>query len=125
MNSKLFIDTNIIIYALQGDRHITNLIDEERLSMSFITEIELLSWPRLSEVDIKVIRSFIDTCRIMEYSSGLKEKVIEVRKKYNLKMSDAFVAASAILDDSPLISADNIFAKIKELQFFQVKPNMK
>jgi len=60
MNSKLFIDTNIVIYALQGDKHITNLIDEERLSMSFITEIELLSWPRLSELDGKVIRNFID-----------------------------------------------------------------
>jgi len=125
MNSKLFIDTNIVIYALQGDKHITNLIDEERLSMSFITEIELLSWPRLSELDGKVIRNFIDACRIMEYSSGLKEKVIEIRKKYSLKMSDAFVAASAILDDSPLISADNVFSRINDLQFFQVKPNRK
>lgn len=125
MNSKLFIDTNIIIYALQGDRHITNLIDEERLSMSFITEIELLSWPQLSDLDDKVIRGFINSCRVMEYSSGLKEKVIGIRKKYKLKMSDAFVAASAILDDSPLISADNVFSKIKELQFFQVKPDRK
>ena len=125
MNNKLFIDTNIVIYALQGDKHIIDLIDEERLSISFITEIELLSWPRLSELDDRVVRNFISACRVIEYSSGLKEKVIEVRKKYNLKMSDAFIAASAILDDSPLISADLVFSKIKELQFFQVKPNKK
>ncbi len=125
MNSKLFIDTNIIIYALQGDKHIANLVDEERLSMSFVKEIELLSWPKLSDLDDKVIRNFISACRIIEYSSGLKEKVIKVRKKYGLKMSDAFVAASSILDDSPLISADNIFSKIKELQFFHVKPHRK
>lgn len=125
MNSKLFLDTNIVIYSLQGDKHITNLIDGEKLSISFITEIELLSWPRLSALDDKVIRTFLSTCRIIEFSSGLKEKVIEVRKKYNLKMSDAFVAASAILDDSPLISADDVFSRIIELQFFQVKPNRK
>lgn len=125
MKSKLFIDTNIIIYALQGDKHIANLIDEERLSMSFVTEIELLSWPKLSDLDDKVIRNFINACRIVEYSSGLKEKVIEVRKKYSLKMSDAFVAASSILDDSPLISADNAFSKVRELQFFRVRPYKK
>ncbi|MBI1767460.1 MAG: type II toxin-antitoxin system VapC family toxin [Bacteroidetes bacterium] len=125
MNSKLILDTNIVIYALQGDKHISDLIDEERLSISFITEIELLSWPQLSELDSKLIRNFIGKCRVIEYSSALKEKVIDVRKKYNLKMSDAFVAASAILDDSPLISADSVFSKIKELQFFQVKPNKK
>ena len=125
MNSKLFLDTNVIIYSLQGDKHISDLIDEERLSISFITEIELLSWPKLSESDSKLIREFVSKCRVIEYSSALKEKVIDVRKKHGLKMSDAFVAASAILDDSPLISSDTVFSRVLELQFFQIKPGKK
>jgi len=123
MNGNLILDTNIVIYALQGDHPIANLIEGEKLSISFITEIELLSWPRLNEKDTGLIREFISSSRVIEYSSALKELVIMVRRKYNLKMSDAFVAASAILNEAPLISADTIFSKVKELQFFQVKPH--
>lgn len=124
MNGKLILDTNVVIYALQGDHPISNLIEGEKLSLSFITEIELLSWPKLKDKDQSLIINFISACRVIEYSSALKEHVISIRKKYNLKMSDAFVAASAILDEAPLISADTTFSKVKELQFFQVKPNL-
>jgi predicted nucleic acid-binding protein len=122
MNGKLLLDTNIIIYALQGNEHISSLIEDEKLTISFITEIELLSWPKLNVPDIKLIQMFVNSCRIIEYSSALKDIVIELRRNYGLKMSDAFVAASAVLDETPLLSADNVFSKVRELQFFQVKP---
>ena len=94
MNGKILLDTNIIIYSLQGDEQITRLLDGEKLSISFITEIELLSLPQLNQQDIRLIQDFINSCKLIDYSSGLKDKVIEIRKKYGLKMSDAFVAAS-------------------------------
>ena len=123
MNDKLIVDTNIIIYAFQGNNYIIDLIEGENLAISFITEIELLSWPKLTEQEILELKKFIHSCRVIEYSSSLKELVISIRKKYNLKMSDAFIAASAILDESPLLSGDNIFSKVKEIQFFQIKTN--
>ena len=125
MNDRLLIDTNIVIYAFQGDKGIIDLIDGENISISFITEIELLSWPRLIEKAYLSLKKFIDSCRVIEYSSYLKEQVIEVRRKYNLKMLVAFIVASAIQDEVPLLSADGVFSIVKEIQFFKIKPSRK
>jgi predicted nucleic acid-binding protein len=125
MNDRLLIDTNIVIYALQGQHNIVDLIDGESLSISFITEIELLSWPKINDKDIQWLKKFITGCRIVEYSSELKQQVIHIRRNYNLKMSDAFVAASALSEEIPLLSADGVFSIVKEIQFFRIKPNRK
>jgi len=118
----MLIDTNIVIYSLQGKKHVNKLIAGENLFLSFISEIELLSWPGLTPEDVELIRLFIKQCRLIEYSSRLKDGVIEIRRKYKLKISDSFVAATAIMLDLPLISADRNFGKVKELNFFHVKP---
>ena len=46
--SRLFVDTNILLYFLQGDREVIEMIADKNLVISFITELELLSFPKLS-----------------------------------------------------------------------------
>ncbi|MEJ7672980.1 MAG: hypothetical protein WKF59_09765 [Chitinophagaceae bacterium] len=36
-------DTNIIIYMLEGDETIARLFDDNKIAISFITELELLT----------------------------------------------------------------------------------
>lgn len=120
MIGDLLVDTNIVIYSLQGITQINELLYGKKLYVSFITEIELYSWPSISEKDSKLIQRFIESCQIIEYSSQLKMEVIEVRKKYNLKMADAFISATSSQYDIPLVSADSIFSKISEINFIQV-----
>jgi predicted nucleic acid-binding protein len=122
MRTSLFLDTNVVIYALQGKQHIADLIKEEKLYLSFISEIELLSWTSLDSEDENLVSEFINGCQVVEYSSRLKEIVIDFRKRYRLKISDAFIAASAFQFEMLLVSADSIFSRIKEIEFFQVKP---
>jgi len=45
---KLFLDTNIIIYFLSGDKTLAELIDEKMIYVSFVTQLELLSYHGLS-----------------------------------------------------------------------------
>ncbi len=123
MRTNLFLDTNVVIYALQGKKHIASIIEGEKLYISFISEIELLSWPTLNSEDEGLVSEFISGCQIVEYSSRLKEIVIDFRKPYKLKMSDAFVAASAFQFEMLLVSADPAFSRIKEIEFFLVKPH--
>lgn len=120
MTDSLLLDTNIIIYALQGAVPIDQLLEQRKVYLSFITEIELYSWPAISDSDIKLIRNFISQGQIIEYSSQLKNQVIEIRKKYKLKMSDAFIAATALVYDLPLVSADVIFNKVEKINFLKV-----
>ena len=53
---RIFVDTNILIYLLKGDPEIAQMLDGKQLSISFITELELLSYPDLSKKEAKSIR---------------------------------------------------------------------
>jgi hypothetical protein len=120
MRNEILIDTNIAIYSFQGRKNVNKLINGESLSISFITEIELLSWPDLTNNNYQLVRLFINQCRVIENSARLKEIVIELRKEYKLSVSDSFVSATALMLNIPLISADKTFHKIKEINFFHV-----
>ena len=46
----------------------------------------------------------------------LSNKIIEIRNLYKLKLPDAIIAASAIVNNAVLPTADKGFRKIEELQ---------
>lgn len=58
MTDKLLLDTNAVIYALQGALHINELLERRNLHLSFITEIELYSWPVLKPDDSAINKEF-------------------------------------------------------------------
>ena len=124
MNEQIILlDTNIIIYALKGDSKVFDFINKKKLAISFVSEIELLGWRNLTTADKTLIADFIKQCLYIDYSIHLKEACILVRNQYNLKLADAFIAATSIQFDIPLVSADNIFAKAKELNFIHLSPS--
>jgi predicted nucleic acid-binding protein len=42
--NRLFVDTNILLYYLKGNEEVVELISDKDLTLSFITELELLSF---------------------------------------------------------------------------------
>jgi hypothetical protein len=58
----------------------------------------------------------------IEYNLRIKQTTINLKAKYGLKLADAFIAASSLEFDLPLVSADKIFSKVKEINFFNVIP---
>ena len=63
----------------------------------------------------KQIEALLSKCLVITMSNNIKEKFIEIRKKYKLKLPDAIIAATAIISNIPLISADKQFKAVKEL----------
>ena len=122
MSDRLLVDTNIVIYGLKGVPHIKRLLNKRSIYISFITEIELLSYSKNTTSDLQLIELFLDSSYIIEYAIPIKKTVIDIRKRYNLKTADVFVAASAIEYNLPLISADAIFGRISQINFFKVNP---
>ena len=45
--SRIFVDTNILLYFLNGDVEVIDMISDKDIFISFITELELLSFPKL------------------------------------------------------------------------------
>lgn len=121
---KYLWDTNIAIYYLQKQfpdavEHIVDtFLTESQLVISVISEIELLCWKNASDDDLKAINEFINDCVVIELEQSIKLKAVEIRKKYNIKLPDAVIAASAINYDLILVTRnERDFAQIEGLKF--------
>jgi hypothetical protein len=113
------------MYLLKGDQTLLPLIDKKTTALNFIIEIELLGWPKISADEINIIYDFIGYCYYYDYSQAIKNHTVELRKQYNLKLGDAFIAATALEFDLTLISADKSFAKVAGLNLINFVPSLK
>ena len=118
---KILLDTNIALYLLGGDATLATILNQKEVFLSIISEMELLAYPTISDVEIQSVKSFIADANILELTQSIKEIAISIKRQYKLKLPDAIIAASAIQANLPLISADTIFRRIPELHFLEYK----
>lgn len=63
MNGNEFLlDTNIVLYLLEGDKTIGNFLNNKTIYLSFITEMELKSFPGLEASQEIIIDEFLSDC---------------------------------------------------------------
>jgi len=113
---NLFLDTNIIIYFLKGDQKAIELISRaSKLSISFITEIELFCYD-VSDQEMKSIKELLNMVEIYYPDSDNVKSVIKVRNNTGLKIPDAIIVAQAMQGDFILATFDKgLLRKIKNL----------
>jgi len=85
--NKIFVDTNIILYLLNGDETLAELLNGKQLYISFITQLELLSYQKNSRKDIKIIQEFIEHCIIIDINEEIKDIVIDLEKETAIQTS--------------------------------------
>ncbi len=78
--NKIFVDTNILIYFLQGDKDVISMISDKEIVISFITELELLSLPKIPDKSKKLIKELLKICLIIDINAEIKALAIEFRK---------------------------------------------
>ena len=124
MNGTDFLaDTNALIYFLNGNSCMSSFL-QSNLAFSVISEMELLSFSGLTTEEEMNIKSLLLDCKEISLTDEIKVKTIEIRKKYKTKLPDAIVAASAIIKNLPLITADKGFNQIEELDLRLIVPVM-
>jgi predicted nucleic acid-binding protein len=121
-SNSILVDTNIVLYLIDGDETIAELLHGKSVFVSFINELELLGYGNSSINEIALIEGFLQDVAIIDINNSIKEKVIEIRKKSKTKLPDAIVAATAQYLNIPLISADKGFAGISNLNFILYEP---
>ncbi len=112
---QILADTNIFIYLFKNDAQLGQLLDKKTIYISYITELELLSFPKISAKETDVIKELISNCNIIHYSEDIKDDIISLRRKYNLRIPDAIIAATSLAYFIPLITGDHNFSRIKEI----------
>lgn len=112
--NSLFLDTNIIIYFLQGDDTLTELLERKSIFISVITRLELLGYDGLSVKDKQQLEKFIIQCSVVDLNPDVQAATINIRKRYKLKLPDSIILASAQYLNLPLITADKSLKAVKE-----------
>jgi toxin FitB len=99
------IDTNIVIYYLQGEHPAVSFLHKNRgeLAISPITWMETLSYP-FSIDEEQIVRAFLQEFRLIEISSPVMELCVGIRRKKKIKLPDAIIAASAVHHDLILVT---------------------
>ncbi|MDK9692941.1 MAG: type II toxin-antitoxin system VapC family toxin [Sulfurimonas sp.] len=99
---KYLLDTNTIIYALnQGLK-----LRDGKYLVSIITEIELLSYAKLTKSDEEILKRLLSQFESIELTKSVKEKTIQIRKESKLKLPDSIIVASALDNDAILVTSD-------------------
>lgn len=124
MGFNYLIDTNILIYASKG------LIPEESLNkieyifrnsfnISIISEIELLGFKNLDENKILTLKQFVSLSKKFELNNEIKDKTIEIRRNINLKIPDAIIGATALVNNLILVTRNcKDFIKVEGLELY-------
>ena len=114
-------DTNIIVYMLNGNKRIAELLNGKEVYLSFVTELELFGKRTLSPAEKKKIQSFLNECIIIDINTSIKRAVINLREQYKLKLPDAIIVATALEYSLPLFTADKQMGTVTELKSFIIE----
>lgn len=124
MGLRLLLDTNAIIALLNQNIELVKATDAaEDIFISVVNELEFKSFTDLSLHDKELFDTFASMINIFDLRASdiiLKNKIIEIRNAYRLKLPDAIIAATAIVNNTVLVSADGDFEKVKGLQLMTI-----
>ncbi|MFY8037022.1 MAG: type II toxin-antitoxin system VapC family toxin [Cyclobacteriaceae bacterium] len=124
MNGRnVLVDTNILIYLLKGDQTAAELLSGKDLFISFVSQIELSSGKSLSNKQLESIEILIDSTIVLESSPSINNKASELRRNFNIKLPDAIIIATALVNNLPLITADAEMIKIGQARIIKYLPD--
>lgn len=120
---RLLLDSNIVVFALNGERQVLRYLDKYTLCISIISEMELLSNIFEDSAQENLFRDFISKCHIIGIDHDVKEKAVQIRKKWRTSLPDAIIAATAISKNFEFYTDDRGFNRVQDpkfkLSFFQ------
>ncbi len=119
MGQKYLMDSNVIIDYL-GNKlpaKTTILIDGLPIIISIITRIEIVGWFNATNKQIQKLMSFSDKALVYPLNEEIILQTINIRQKCKIKLPDAIIAATAIVNKLTLITHDiDDYSSIKNLK---------
>lgn len=110
-------DTNPLIYLLDGQEAAFEFLDGKQIWISAITELELYGKKGLGTEEKSEIDKLISFCFVTDLNAEIKNITKDILQQAHVKLPDAIIAATALYLDLPLLSSDEDFNKIEQLNF--------
>lgn len=115
------LDTNVLIYFLKGDPLVVKILRERisqnsRFFISTVTEAELFSYPEITSEELIKIEDILKTISIISVDSQIARLSGFFKRKYNIPLPDAIIAATSYLTNSVVLTRNiKDFQKIQEI----------
>jgi hypothetical protein len=119
MKIDFIADTNFLIYFHEGNTRVESFIDYD-FGISVISEIELLGFQGITLNEEVKLKSLLNNCLHIDLNNKIKEQTIQLKKQNQIKLPDAIIAATAIVNKVPLVTADKGFSKIPGLNLILI-----
>ena len=109
MGKRYLLDSNTVIdyianlYPVKTGQWLNQLIDEE-INVSVITKIEVLSFNPDKDDNYPILVEFFEASTIFELSDEIVNKTILIRQKQKIKLHDAVIASTALVNGLVLVS---------------------
>ncbi len=113
--NSLLVDSNIALYLLEGNAEVEQMLDAQKVYVSFVTQLELLGYKGISAVDKVHINKLLNDCIIIDINDAIKAHTIAIRERHRIKLPDSIIAGTAMYLGVPLITADKGFKPIRGL----------
>jgi predicted nucleic acid-binding protein len=111
-------DTNIIIYIV-NDEFGSQLITKEPVTYASVTAIEALGYRDIRAVEERRIRELLATLIEAPLTLEVIESAIQLRQLKKMSLGDAIIAATALIDESVLWTANETdFLHVEGLQLY-------
>jgi predicted nucleic acid-binding protein len=108
MGKTFLMDANTIIdyldgkLPLKGMAFVGNVVDDQA-KLSIIAKIEVLGFNTNPTAD-KILTDFMNAAKILNLDDSIVNETISLRKNYRIKLPDAIMAATSLVNDLTLIT---------------------
>lgn len=101
----ILLDTNIIIYLAKGDISY-EIIAKHDIAHSPITKIEALGYSKITAQELLLLSTVFDESYELIINSDVINKAIALRQAKNIRLGDAIIAATSMVYDVTLWTAN-------------------
>jgi predicted nucleic acid-binding protein len=122
-SSLVILDSNIVIYLSQRKLSIDDVFDNDKeYAISLVTYMEILSY-NLSSREEEFIHKLLSLFRIIDITQSVANKVIHLKKKRKIKLPDAIIIATTLVEKAILYTNDKQLHGVEELniRYFECK----
>ena len=121
--TEYLIDTNILIYHTEGSEVVSNIIRDalarKTFNVSVLTKIEFLGWEKHSPEGFEKCSRLIKLSNVYLIDDDIAEKTIELKRRVKIKLADAVIAATALVNNFKLVTRNvDDYKAVKELEIF-------
>ena len=117
---NLLLDSNIFIYWLTANIHPAEILAENDIHFSIITEIEIKGHLTFTTKNQKLsFQKVLNRFEKIGLTEEIKDKIL-----YNLKTPDAIIAATAKSLKLPLVTGDKKLLKVEDIITVHFNPEI-